>query len=106
MSSILSHALLGASLYGAERDRSVPCRTLGALFLAGLAVTPDLDYLSSWLFGYEILLRYTHSILFCFTVSAIAALCALTIGILKKWLHLRTGWIFLAPVSHLFLDLW
>jgi hypothetical protein len=72
--------------------------------VAGLALSPDIDYIIRWLFYYRIEPRYTHSLGYCFSIGLVAWLFKRTFA--QHFLDIvATPVLFLAPLSHLGLDL-
>ena len=105
MSTPLAHLAAGTAIYFAyNRLRSPHTRWALPCFVL-LAMLPDFDYLTIWMFGIRQEPRVTHSLLFC-VLSGIAA-CMLTRRSHAITLTARpvgiAGFI-LAPLSHLALD--
>lgn len=104
MSSLLGHALVGASLYLAEsRSASRSALLMGGL-VTGLAVLPDLDYLVFWLLKFEIEPRFTHSLGFCLGTGLGAGLVLHIVGF-RPPLRPSALVLLAASLSHLVLDL-
>ncbi|MFZ6759355.1 metal-dependent hydrolase [Undibacterium sp. Ji50W] len=104
MSSLLAHVAVGASLYlcseGDQRRRRGTAMLLPIL----LAILPDFDYFAIWFLGVRFEQRFTHSLLFCLTMTCIAWV------VTRRWLSARnmrlSFWLLLlASCSHLLLDL-
>jgi inner membrane protein len=104
MSSILGHALAGATVF-LVTHRVVDRRGLRALpVFVLLAIAPDFDYFAIWLWGFATKPRVTHTILFC-------VLTALVVWRFTRRLQnggARLPFIALlaASLSHLVLDFW
>lgn len=104
MSSLIGHALIGSALFAREHKIDSPKAALLCFFMAGLAVSPDVDYIIRWLFHYRIEPRYTHSIGYCLAMGLIA--WAMKASVCRHLLAIiPTSLLFLAPFSHLLLDL-
>ncbi|MGL4230931.1 MAG: metal-dependent hydrolase [Casimicrobium sp.] len=75
MSSVVGHALVGASVF-LVTNRVVDRRSLPALAIfVLLAICPDFDYFAIWLWGWVTTPRVTHTLLFCVIASVIAWRC-------------------------------
>ncbi len=104
MSSLIGHTLIGAALFAREHKIDSPKAAVLCFFIAGLAVSPDVDYIIRWVFHYRIEPRYTHSIGYCLAVALLA--WAMKASICRHLLaSIPTSLLFLAPFSHLVLDL-
>ncbi len=104
MSSFIGHALIGSALFAREHKIDSPRALLLCFFIAGLAVSPDVDYIIRWIFHYRIQPRYTHSIGYCLAMALIA--WAMKASVCRNLLAIiPTALLFLAPFSHLLLDL-
>jgi inner membrane protein len=72
MSSVLGHAVAGATVFFAMH-RVVDRRTLPALAaLVLLAIAPDFDYFAIWLWSIATKPRVTHTMLFCVLTALVA----------------------------------
>ena len=103
MSSFIGHSLFGASLFA--KDSKVNTKQLVSLmaFTMLLACLPDFDYVLLWTMGWRFDPRITHSLGFCLAVGFTA--WGLKSFIFQNWLApLRTTTLFLAPLSHVVLD--
>lgn len=100
MSSLLGHALIGSALFARKHKIDTARALVNCCLVIGLAASPDIDYLINWLFAYAINPRYTHSLLYCLTISLIAW-CF--VRLLK--INIAKSVLFFAPLSHLVLDL-
>jgi len=103
MSSIFDHALIGAAIGENAKSTSKTEKAMLCLFYAALSIAPDLDYLPTWVFGFNMEPRYSHSIGGCLLISVIGLL-------LKKYCPVRflknaaIALIFMSPFSHLLMD--
>jgi inner membrane protein len=105
MSSILGHALAGATVFFAT-NRRVDRRALRALpIFVLLAISPDFDYFAIWLWGFATKPRVTHTLLFCVLAAFIAwrltRQMQFDYGARLPFLALLA-----ASTSHLVLDFW
>lgn len=103
MSSFLGHALIGTALFARNHKLDTSRDVLSCLFVAGLAMSPDVDYLFRWFFNARPPLRYTHSLCFCLCVGLMAwgwtaVFCR------QNFSPIPTRLLFFAPLSHLLLD--
>jgi len=102
MSSLIGHLSAGVAVcLGHSRWSNKKARCLLPLF-ALLAVLPDFDYFAWWFFKVGLVARFTHSLVFCLTASALAWM------LLRPWHGGRPRTLValsLASCSHLVLDL-
>jgi inner membrane protein len=104
MSSILGHALAGATVFFATH-RVVDRHTLRALpVFVLLAIAPDFDYFAIWLWGFVTKPRVTHTILFCVLTAFVAWRC--TRRLQNDGARLPFVALLAASLSHLLLDFW
>lgn len=104
MSSFIGHSLIGSALFARQHPVNSRHNVILCLFVTGLAVSPDVDYLLRWLFHIRLEPRYTHSLAYCLSVSLIA--WGLKATFARRLLGvLSTPLLFSAPLSHLGLDL-
>ena len=104
MSSFIGHSLIGATLFARQHKIDSARAKFCCFLMVGLAVSPDMDYLLRWFFHIHLKPRYTHSLSYCLVVSSFAwGLNAIVFRQLKS--PLTTTLLFLAPLSHLVLDL-
>jgi len=105
MSTPLGHIAAGMAIYFCYGRLRSPHTRWALPCLVLLAVLPDADYLTIWLFGIRQEPRVTHGILFC-VIAGIAAWW-LTRRLQENVIGVRplgvAGFI-LAPLSHLALD--
>lgn len=103
MSSLIGHAVTGAAIALAQKDLSWPPARHHIPLLALLAIAPDFDYLTLWLFGIDSQPRATHSLVFCLGLAAMAW----ALGRHARPEHRPPGFAVMAVAacSHLLLDL-
>ncbi|MFZ6766623.1 metal-dependent hydrolase [Undibacterium sp. Di26W] len=104
MSSLLAHVAVGFTLRFCNRDDKVCSLKLAPALPVLLAILPDFDYFAIWFLGVRFEQRFTHSLLFCLTMTCIAWM------VTRRWLSARNAgssfWLLLlASCSHLLLDL-
>lgn len=104
MSSILGHALISSAIFARKHEIKSGGAAFMCIFFIGLGVSPDMDYLVYWVFGYEIEPRITHSILFCFAIGLIAS-CAKSFLLKNTFISIPHELFYMASFSHLILDL-
>lgn len=104
MSSIVGHALISSAIFARKHKIDSGNAVFVCLFFIGLGISPDVDYLVYWLFGYEIEPRITHSILFCFIIGLIAS-CIKHFVLKNAFISVNHELFYLASFSHLVLDL-
>lgn len=104
MSTLVGHTLIGAAAYARGHNVDSSRSLLFCFIAAGLAITPDVDYIVLWLSGYDIEPRYTHSIAYCLGIGLVAWSSKATV-FRKLTDGLSISVVFSAPLSHLALDL-
>ncbi len=103
MSSFIAHSLIGFTVGAQKEQPSLKHTLIASLFFIVLASTPDLDYIVNWLRGYQMPVRYSHSIGFVFVIGLLSLL--FRNAVLRKSLHRIPVYLFfLAPATHLILD--
>lgn len=102
MTTFIGHAATGAAIYLCKNRLDEPqVRWTLPLFIF-LAIAPDLDYLLLWFFKLSFKPRFSHSLVFCFSIGSLAWLL-----IFKRHVFKTPPVIMylLASNSHLLLDL-
>lgn len=113
MSSFLGHALTGIAIAGRNSgntgsyqnagQKSAWPRPVAGAFCALLAISPDLDYVILWVFGYGTSPRLTHSLGYCFMISSLALMLVRS-AIIPQLQGISKVTLYLIPLSHLLLD--
>jgi len=103
MSSIIGHALIGATIgknsFSGDRKHEIYV----CLLFSALSISPDFDYLPTWFFGIDMEPRYSHSILFALAISSpVLILRNYLLGGLLK--NISVYLILMASLSHVLLD--
>jgi membrane-bound metal-dependent hydrolase YbcI (DUF457 family) len=103
MSSIIAHALIGASI--CSNIRTQKAKQLYSYWLIGgiLAISPDFDYIIYWLTGHKGNIRYTHTIFYCLCEWLLLYLLLL-LPERRLLTTLPAALLLLSSLSHLMLD--
>jgi inner membrane protein len=103
MSSVIGHALTGAVVFFQANHRP-KAELLWLAWLLVVASFPDIEYGLLWLFGKNLPLRITHSMVFCTLLPMLTLIAARWLVPNPQWksLTLQTC---LAGYSHLVLDI-
>jgi len=103
MSSIVGHALIGAAIGKNAFSGNRKQEACVYLLFSALSISPDLDYLPTWLFGIDMEPRCSHSIFFALAMSLPVLMLRNYVrsGLLK---NISVSLIFMAPLSHVLLD--
>lgn len=108
MSSILGHAIAGAGIGRLFRlpERDSCADLLWSLWLVGVAVAPDLDYVVPWLSrAAHDGLRITHSLPVCCLLPLLTVLALAFIHLPSQERRIRGVQVLVAGLSHLLMDL-
>lgn len=103
MSSFLAHSLIGFTVGAQKQQATIKQTFIASLFFIVLASAPDVDYIINWLRGYQMPIRYTHSVGYTFLIGLLSLLFRNVL--LKSSLNnIPVILFFLAPSTHLLLD--
>lgn len=103
MSSFVGHIAAGTAVYLTHHRLDDRQARWALPVLVLLALSPDIDYLPHWVLNLHPSVRFTHSVLFCLAMSALAWAACTPL----RWRHPQalTPWMVLsASLSHLLLD--
>jgi len=103
MSSIFGHALIGAAIGKNAASENRKHEIFACLLFSALCISPDLDYLPTWLAGVAMEPRYSHSIFGCLALSSLVLILRRHVFI-SGLENISTWLILMAPLSHISLD--